>query len=126
MGRKKKILVVEDSKITSDLISSILEDFPAVDVVKAETGFKALRAIPAEGPFDLIITDINMPDITGLELLGFLRSSEEYKNIPIIIVSTEGRDEDIKKGFSMGANEYIVKPFKPEAISRVIKKYLKE
>lgn len=124
--KRKKILVVEDSKITRDLVGNILEEFPNVDVHKAETGFKALKAIPSEGPFDLIITDINMPDLNGLELIKFLKNSETYNHIPVIIISTEGKKSDIEKGFALGVNDYIVKPFTPEKLIKSVEKFLKE
>ena len=72
-----------------------------------------------------MVFDINMPDINGLELVKFVRESEHLRDIPVIIVSTEGKDSDIKRGFEAGANDYIVKPFNTDELVKVVKKYLK-
>jgi two-component system chemotaxis response regulator CheY len=75
---------------------------------------------------DLIITDINMPDINGLELISFVRENPIYRDIPTVIISTEDSAEDRKRGMELGAEEYIVKPFTVgelrEAVERVLKK----
>ena len=89
------ILVVEDSPTMRALLTASLEEIPGeVKVTEAENGFEALRALP-RGSFDLIVTDINMPDINGLELVSFVKSNPAYQSIPLIIVSTEGADRDL-------------------------------
>ena len=123
-GANKKVLVVEDSHITRNLIATAIEEGTGAKVIQADSGFSALKIIPAEGPFDLMVFDINMPDINGLELVRFVRQSEHLKHIPVIIVSTEGKETDIKRGFEAGANDYIVKPFRTEDLIEVVKKYL--
>lgn len=120
---RKTILVVEDSPITRSLIVSSLEELPHIRVVEAESGFEALRKLPENTP-DLIITDINMPDINGLELVRFVRGSENYKNIPIIIVTTEGRDVDKERGLALGADRYIIKPFEPAVLQEQVTQLL--
>jgi two-component system chemotaxis response regulator CheY len=70
------------------------------------------------------MTDINMPDINGLELISYLRANPNYKNIPIFIISTEGSTKDIEKGKQLGANEYVVKPFSPVQLQQLISRYL--
>jgi len=84
-----------------------------VKITEAGSGFEALRLLP-RGAFDLIVTDINMPDINGLELVSFLKKNDAYARIPLIIVSTEGSVRDREKGLGLGANAYLVKPFQPE------------
>jgi two-component system chemotaxis response regulator CheY len=84
-----------------------------VEVVEAASGFDALRMLP-RGRWDLVITDINMPDINGLELVQFMRKSEQHKQTPILLISTSGRDRD--RGLSLGANGYLAKPFSPETL----------
>lgn len=120
-----KVLVVEDSSIMRSLISSTIEEIPGTKAVEAKNGFEALRILPKDR-YDLIITDINMPDINGLEIINFVKSNPNYKNIPIIIVTTEKGEEDIKKGLALGASEYITKPFKPEELRRVVESYFKD
>ena len=102
------------------LLASSLEDldFP-VKIVEAESGFEALRFLPRE-TFDLVVTDINMPDINGLELVSFIKNNERYTGIPLVIVSTEGSERDRHKGIGLGADAYLVKPFEPEDFRRVV------
>jgi two-component system chemotaxis response regulator CheY len=102
---------------------STLESLANVRIIQASNGFEALRMLPRE-QINLILTDINMPDINGLELLSFVRTNPMYHNLPVVIISTEGSQKDIEKGLSMGANEYIVKPFTPEYLLEVVGKYL--
>ena len=98
----KKVLVVEDSGTMRSLISSTLEEIQGVSVTEAENGFEALRILPKER-FDMIITDINMPDINGLEIINFVKTNPNYEKIPVIIVTTEHGEEDRKKGLALGA-----------------------
>lgn len=118
-----KVLIVEDSPTIRSLIISTLESAGDFNFVETGGGFEALKILPRER-FDLIITDINMPDINGLELVSFVKKNDLYKNIPLIIISTESSKNDIAKGLSLGADEYIVKPFKPEELQSIVLKYL--
>jgi two-component system chemotaxis response regulator CheY len=95
------------------MITTTLEESGNYEIIEAGSGFDALRELPRL-KFDLVITDINMPNINGLELISFIKSNDNYKEIPIIIVSTEGSQKDKEKGLNLGADEYIVKPFNPE------------
>ena len=111
-----RILIVEDSPTMRSLLASSLEALEgAVKVTQVASGFEALRQLPRE-PYDLVVTDINMPDINGLELISFLKGNEAYRGIPLIIVSTEGAERDREKGLALGADAYLVKPFDPEAL----------
>ena len=118
------VLVVDDSATTRAMIISAIEVLEDTRVVEANNGFDALRLLPLM-PFDLIITDINMPDISGLELINFLKKNPEHKNIPLIVLSTEKSEKDKERGLVLGASEYLVKPFDPEKLRMVVKKYLK-
>ena len=120
----KKILVTEDSPTMRSLLVSTIEAMDCFDIVEAGSGFEALRVLPRE-KFDLIITDINMPDINGLELVSFVRNNPNYKDIPLFIISTEGSEKDMEKGMSLGANEYLVKPFNPVKLQELIRKYFR-
>lgn len=117
------ILVVDDSTAMRSLLVSTLETLGNISIVQAPNGFEALRMLPRE-QFDLILTDINMPDINGLELLSFIRNNPIYKSVPVVVISTEGSRKDIEKGLSLGANEYLVKPFKPEQLLEIVKRFL--
>ncbi len=120
----KKILVADDSPTMRALIVSTLEAMADFDLFEAANGFEALRILPRE-KVDLLITDINMPDINGLELLNFVRTNPLYKETPVIIVSTEGSPRDREKGMALGANSYLVKPFKPEELQQMVAELLK-
>ena len=120
----QRILIVEDSATMRSLLASTLEEMgAAVKVSEASSGFEALRALPRED-YDLIVTDINMPDINGLELVSFVRQNPKYRAIPLVIVSTEGSDRDREKGLGLGADAYLVKPFEPEDLTQVVKDLL--
>jgi len=116
----QRILIVEDSATMRSLMASSLEDLDMpIKIVEAESGFEALRFLPRED-FDLVVTDINMPDINGLELVSFIKSNDKYSSIPLVIVSTEGSDRDRDKGLGLGADAYLAKPFDPETLRQVV------
>jgi two-component system chemotaxis response regulator CheY len=119
----KKILVAEDSAAMRALITSTLEAMECCEVVGASSGFEALRVLPRE-KVDLIVTDINMPDINGLELVSFCRTNQLYSQVPLIIVSTEVSVHDREKGLALGADAYLVKPFQPEELQQLVRKLL--
>lgn len=120
----KSILIVEDSTTTRAMIRAVIEDAGDFEIVEAGTGFDALKCLPAHN-FDLIVTDINMPDINGLELINFVRNDERFRPIPLIIVSTEKSEEDKKRGMSLGASAYITKPFKAKELQDMVKSLMK-
>lgn len=117
-----RILVVEDSPSMRAFVRAALESPPAtsseqleLSVVEATSGFDALRLLP-RGPYALVITDINMPDINGLELVRFIRNSEQHRNVPVILISTQSSERDRQRGLALGADAYLAKPFSEEAL----------
>ncbi|HEY8430457.1 MAG TPA: response regulator [Sandaracinaceae bacterium] len=111
-----RILVVEDSSAMRAFVRAALEEAAIVrEVVEASSGFEALRVLPRE-PFALAIVDINMPDVNGLELIRFMRSSEAHKSTPLLVISSESSERDRERGLSLGANAYLAKPFTAEAL----------
>ncbi len=119
-----KVLIVEDSKASREFIAATVESIEGLEAIPAASGFDALKLLPRHR-FDLIITDINMPDINGLELINFVKKNPNYRDTPLIIVTTEGREQDRDKGLSLGAAEYLVKPFQPERLEALVRKYLR-
>ena len=119
----KRILIAKDSSTMRSLLASTIEAMDDFQIIEASSGFEALRLLPRER-IDLIITDINMPDINGLELISFVRNNPSYRDVPLFIVSTESSEKDLEKGLALGANEYLVKPFNPERLQELIRKYL--
>ena len=117
----KTILIVEDSATTRALIRAVIDEIGEFDTVEASSGFEALKMLPQQD-YDLIITDINMPDINGLELISFVRNNPRFSHLPIVIVSTERSEEDKKRGMALGATAYVTKPFKSFELQEIIKK----
>jgi len=118
----KKILVVEDSPTMRQLLCFALKRLN-VQIVEANDGIDGLKKVTSD-KFDLIITDINMPIMDGLKLVSLVRSNPTYKDIPIIIVTTEGSEEDRKRGLALGANAYIPKPIQSGQVISLVKSML--
>lgn len=117
----RRILVVEDSASTRSLVRAILEDgvlaaaVGPIEITEAQNGFDAMRLLP-RARYDLIITDINMPDVNGLELIHFIRKSEQYRKTPLVIISTQATERDVERGKKLGADAYVPKPFAPDQL----------
>ena len=123
MSAKKTILIADDSPTMRAMLVATIEMLGDFRIVEASSGFEVLRLLPREN-VDLILTDINMPDINGLELISYLRTIPNYLSIPVFVISTEGSRKDIEKGRLLGANEYLVKPFDPTRLQALISSYL--
>ena len=120
----ENVLIVEDSPTMRGLLVSALEGLAReLKVTEVGSGFEALRRLPRER-FHLIVTDVNMPDINGLELVSFVRRNPAYARVPLVIVSTEGSVRDREKGLALGADAYLVKPFEPEDLQRIVESLL--
>ena len=112
-------LVVEDSPMMRQLITFALSRIKNLSVVEADDGVDGLKKL-AQGRFDLVITDINMPIMDGLKLVKRIRSDAIHKDVPIMIITTEGAEEDRQRALQLGANSYITKPIQaPQVISKV-------
>lgn len=118
----KKILAVDDSKSMRQMVAMTIKN-AGYDVTEAEDGMVAL-SIAKTQQFDLILTDINMPNMNGLELTTALRAMPNYKMTPIICLTTESSDDMKGKGKSAGATGWIVKPFQPEKLLATIQRVL--
>jgi two-component system chemotaxis response regulator CheY len=125
----RRVLIVEDSISARAFVRAVLEaaEFAGAlggcEVVEASSGFEAMRFLP-RGPYDLIVTDINMADINGLELIHFIRKSEHHRTTPLVIISTQNTERDIERGLALGANAYLPKPFTVDALRAVVQRYL--
>ena len=120
-----QILIAEDSAAMRAFLVSALEAIGNCEIVEASSGFEALKQLP-QRKFSLIITDINMPDINGLELISFVKNNETYRNIPLMVVTTEGRDRDREKGIALGADIYLIKPLDLDEFAEAVKKLVGE
>lgn len=116
-----RILLVEDSpsmrRFARTALEAVRAELGDIEVVEATSGFDALRWLP-RGRYDLVVTDINMPDVNGLELVRFIRQSPAHRAVPIVLISTQSSDRDRERGLGLGANAYLVKPFAAEDLAR--------
>jgi two-component system chemotaxis response regulator CheY len=124
-----RILIVEDSAAMRTYVRAALEGAEElggdVEIAEAASGFDALRLLP-RGAYDLVITDINMPDINGLELIRFVRQSAHHRQIAVLIISTQSAERDKKRGLALGADGFLAKPFTPEALRDAVARSLAE
>lgn len=118
----KSILAIDDMRSMRNLIQSVLEK-RGYSVTTAEDGLKALEAAQ-KSSFDLIISDINMPNLDGLSLISQLRALPGYQSVPILMLTTENADEKKATARSAGASGWIQKPFNPERLSTAVEKTL--
>jgi two-component system chemotaxis response regulator CheY len=110
-------LVVEDSPTMRQLIVFALKRIKGLTITEANDGVDALKRISAaDKPFDIVLTDINMPIMDGLKLVKRLRDDATYKGVPIVIITTEGAAEDRSRGLALGANAYITKPIQAQVV----------
>jgi two-component system, chemotaxis family, chemotaxis protein CheY len=116
-------LVVEDSPPMRKMIVFALSRIRELRVVEADDGVDALRRIAAT-KFDIIITDINMPILDGLKLVKRLRADEAYREVPIIIITTEGAEEDRQRALALGATAYITKPIQAPQVIEMVREVL--
>jgi len=119
---KKKIMIVDDSASVRQMVSNTLTD-GGYDVVEATDGQNALETFK-QAPADLVISDLNMPVMDGIELVRQLRGLPGYRFLPIIMLTTESQDAKKQEGRAAGASGWLVKPFKPEQILSVVKMVL--
>lgn len=117
-------LVVEDSPMMRQLLVFALSRLKNLKVTEADDGVDGLRKL-ATGKFDLILTDINMPIMDGLKLVKRVRTDPVHKDTPIIIITTEGAQEDRQRALSLGANAYITKPIQAPQVLAKVKELLK-
>jgi len=116
---RMRCLVVEDSPMMRQLIVFALGRMRELEIVEADDGVDALRKL-ATGRFDIVLTDINMPIMDGLKLVRRLRTDPAYKDVPIIIITTEGAQEDRQRALALGANAYLTKPIQaPLVVAKV-------
>ena len=117
-------LVVEDSPTMRQLISFALKRIPGSRIVEANDGIDALKKLSTQ-KFDLILTDINMPIMDGLKLVKRVRSDPTHSATPIVIITTEGSQEDRQRALQLGANAYITKPIQAPQVIAKVKELLK-
>jgi len=121
---KHRILIVEDSPTMRQLLAFALKRLKNVDIVEAQDGMDGLRKVTSDH-FDLALIDINMPVMDGLKLVSLIRGEENIKDMPIVVVTTEGAREDRERALALGADEYLTKPIQANQVLSVAKGLLK-
>jgi two-component system chemotaxis response regulator CheY len=113
-------LLVEDSPTMRQLIIFALKRIPGLEIVEASDGVDALKKLPGQ-KFDIMLTDINMPVMDGLKLISLMKNNPNYKDIPVVVITTEGGKEDRERGMALGAKSYITKPVQTTNLLKVVK-----
>ncbi len=115
--------MVDDSKVMRDMVEACLKPDAALVITQASSGLEAIEQLSLK-PFHVVVLDLNMPDIGGLEVVEFVRSQDRLAALPIIIVTTRGDDASRAKALGAGASRYMTKPFTPQAILEEVRALL--
>ena len=119
-----RILIVEDSPTMRQLLVFALKRIKGAELVEARDGMDGLRKVTSDH-FDLALVDINMPVMDGLKLISLIRGEESLKQMPIVVITTEGANEDRERALSLGADEYLTKPIQANRVLSIAKSMLK-
>ena len=119
-----KILVVDDSSTMRRIIKNTLARLGYKDIIEGADGVEAWDALQNNPDTEVVITDWNMPNMNGLELVKKIRAQEKYKDMPIIMVTTEGGKKEVITALKAGVNNYIVKPFTPQVLKEKLQAVL--
>ena len=115
-----EVLVVDDSKVMRDMIVACLRSVPGLSFTHATTGLEAIERLSLK-KFDLVVLDLNMPDVGGIEVVEFVRGQDQLRALPIVIVTTRGDEASRTRALSAGADRFMTKPFTPDAIVSEVK-----
>lgn len=111
----RQVLVVDDSKVMRDMITACLRPEQQVAFTHAGSGLEAIEKLSLM-PYDLVVLDLNMPDIGGIEVLEFVRGQDRLKTLPIMVVTTRGDEGSRERALAAGADRFLTKPFAPEVL----------
>ena len=118
-----RALVVDDSLALRRSVMYALQRLTEVVCVEAQDGAEALKKF-AQGKFDIVLTDINMPVLDGLKLISHLRADDANAQVPIVVITTESAEEDRARALKLGANAYLVKPVQAQVVLDTVKRLL--
>lgn len=119
-----RLLVVDDSSTMRRIIKNTLARLDYKDVLEAENGVQAWQILCENNDIEVLITDWNMPEMNGLELVKKVRAEQKYNEMPIIMVTTEGGKAEVITALKAGVNNYIVKPFTPQVLKEKLEDVL--
>jgi len=111
----REVLVVDDSKVMRDMIVACLRPEAGLAFTPASSGLEAIEKLSLR-PYSLVVLDLNMPDIGGIEVLEFVRGQDRLRRVPIMVVTTRGDEGSRERALAAGADRFLTKPFAPEAI----------
>lgn len=117
------ILVVDDSPTMRKMVRAALGTLPQVAFVEAASGLQAIETL-ATSPVGIVVLDLNMPDMHGLDVLRFLRSHTQYKSLPVVVLTTRGDDSSRAAALAAGATAYLTKPFSPSTLATSVRDLL--
>jgi two-component system, chemotaxis family, chemotaxis protein CheY len=123
-ARLKRVLVVDDSATTRRMIMASLRDVRDVAFDQAVSGLEAIERVTL-APVDLVVLDLNMPDVHGLEVLRFIRGQESLRGVPVIVLTTRSDEHSREAALSSGATLYMTKPFTPETLAPEVERLLR-
>lgn len=121
----KRLLIVDDSKVMRDMVTACLRPLGAVAFEHAGTGLEAIERL-ALAPYDLVVLDLNMPDVGGVEVIEFVRSQDRLRTLPILVVTTRGDETSKARVLEAGASGFLAKPFAPEEILAHVQRLLEQ
>lgn len=123
MSKDMKFLVVDDFSTMRRIIRNLLKELGFTNIDEADDGVSALAKLKS-GDFDFVVSDWNMPNMTGIELLRAIRGDDALKNLPVLMVTAEAKKENIVEAAQAGASGYVVKPFTAVTLDEKINKIL--
>ena len=121
----REILVVDDSKVMREMVIACLRGEPQLRFAQAASGLEAIEKLSLSS-YDLVVLDLNMPDIGGVEVVEFVRSQDQLRELPILIVTTRGDEASRERVMGAGASRFMTKPFTPDAIIGEVRDLLDE
>ncbi|MDD5208630.1 MAG: response regulator [Elusimicrobiales bacterium] len=121
---KAKVLLVDDQTVVRGVLRAYLETVLQCSVSEAANGLEAVKLL-VSADFDLIITDLVMPEMTGLELIGYLKKDPRLNRIPVVMLTSQEEEADRRKAAAFGVSEYLVKPFNPVSMRAVLARCLR-
>lgn len=120
-----EVLVVDDSKVMRDMIVACLRSVSGLSFTHATTGLEAIERLSLK-KFDLVVLDLNMPDVGGIEVVEFVRGQDQLRSLPIVIVTTRGDEASKSRALAAGADRFMTKPFTPDGIVAEVTSLLRD